>query len=109
MSQELEDSSAVRGHSTEVQVPTSEKTLTDTSSSRVSTGDLGPLVLTRKVRLTGHGIGSSREVRLIQQESGTLCICMCSSLTAAVKGSSCLRWCVSNNGVKVLSLSSHKK
>lgn len=41
-----------RRWSTEVQMPTSVKTLTDTSSSSVSSGDPGSLMLRRKVHLT---------------------------------------------------------
>lgn len=65
-------------------MPTSVKTLTDTSSGSVSSGDLGSLMLRRKVHLTGHCLKRLCEVLLLQQESLLLLICMCSALTSVL-------------------------
>lgn len=73
-----------RRWSTEIQMPTSVKTLTDTSSSSVSSGDPGSFMLRRKVHLTGYCLKRVCEVLLLQQESLLLLVCMCSALTSVL-------------------------
>lgn len=65
-------------------MPTSVKTLTDTSSSSVSSGDPGSFMLRRKVHLTGYCLKRVCEVLLLQQESLLLLVCMCSALTSVL-------------------------